>query len=150
MGSEFIVTVCPTPSHSTLYWVDGGGNDGEGEPRIERCHLDGSNRTTVVSGDLGRPRGIAVDNPVGVEEGEGRIYWTDNLNGKIESASLNNDSDRRVEIGEHCWAWLVLYSDLCTLDPAPCLTFRYYTLTLGPFYALWSLYFGPCTLTFAL
>ena len=65
--------------------------------------MDGSNRSVLVLDALGRPRAIAVDNPIGQEEGEGRVYWTDNLYQRIESVSLNG-SHRRVEIGGCCLA----------------------------------------------
>lgn len=77
--------------------MDGGGNSDNRTSKIEMSALDGSNMTTIIMEELGRPRAIVVDNPIGGEDG-GRIYWTDNLYKRIESASLNG-SDRRVEIG---------------------------------------------------
>ena len=86
-------------THSTLYWVDGGGNGQHRVPKIEKSAMDGSNRTTIFTEGLGRPLAITVYHPVGVSGEPGRIYWTDNLYKRIESAALNG-TDRRVEIGE--------------------------------------------------
>ncbi len=64
-------------------------------PKIVRVAMDGSNGTTVVGSNLGQPRAVAVDHPVGQEGG--RIYWTDMLRVRIESAALDG-SDRRVVV----------------------------------------------------
>lgn len=77
---------------SSLYWVDGGGNTPNSQPRIEMAAMDGSNRTTLVSNFLGQPRAIAVDHSL---DGEGRVYWTDGFYRTIESVSLDG-SDRTV------------------------------------------------------
>jgi low density lipoprotein receptor-related protein 5/6 len=39
-----------------MYWTDWGS-----KPKIERAHLDGSRRVTIVNSSLGWPNGIAVD-----------------------------------------------------------------------------------------
>ena len=81
--------------YSSLYWVDGGGNGRDRTPKIEMSAMDGSSRTTLFSGrSLGMPRAMAVDHELG-EEG-GRIYWTDDQRGRIESATLDGSDRERV------------------------------------------------------
>nr|XP_039259166.1 nidogen-like [Styela clava] len=72
-----------------VYWTDSEYD------RIEVASADGSNRMTVVSGDIVNPRGIAVD-PI-----RGRMYWTD-WNRKAPKVWVANmdGSDRRVLLSE--------------------------------------------------
>ncbi len=77
--------------------MDGGNSTTNETAKIEMSSMDGSNRTTIVSDNLGLPVAIAVNHPTG-EEG-GQIYWTDQLHGRIESATLSG-SNRRVVMGE--------------------------------------------------
>jgi len=83
------------PSHRSMYWVDAGVPGRP--PRIEKSAMDGSGRSTVVANISGQPRSVAVHHPPGAVDG--RIYWTDEMNGLIESASLEG-SDRRVDVGK--------------------------------------------------
>ena len=39
-----------------MYWTDWGDH-----PKIERADLNGNNRLTLVSGNMGWPNGIALD-----------------------------------------------------------------------------------------
>lgn len=48
--------------------------------------MDGNNRVTVVTRNVGTPMSVVVDNPTGLG---GRIYWTDAYHGSIETADLN-------------------------------------------------------------
>ncbi len=90
---EILVFIISILSLSKLYWVDAGGI----KPRIEVSYMDGSGRRAIVRKNIGLPRALVVDHPVG--QSEGRIYWTDELNGRIESASLDGEN-RTVVIGE--------------------------------------------------
>ena len=83
----FIIT------NSTLFWIDAGDNTRP--PKIESSAMDGSKRKVIISEHLGTPRAITVDYSIG--ESEGRIYWTDQLHRRIESASLNGSERRAIE-----------------------------------------------------
>ena len=69
---------------SYMYWAN-GGND----PKIERAHLDGSNRHTVVS-NITRPTGLTIDFSLKL------IFWVDGENKVIECANLNGTNRRTV------------------------------------------------------
>lgn len=74
------------PLYGFLYWTDWGDN-----PRIERAGMDGdpNTRSTVISGQLAWPNGLAIDYTLQ------RIYWADARLKKIESSKYDG-SDRRV------------------------------------------------------
>ncbi len=81
----------------SLYWIDAGDRDRDVLPKIEKSAMDGSGRHVLLSEMSGLPRGIAVHHPSrGVG---GRMYWTDEMRGVIESAALNG-SNRQVLAGE--------------------------------------------------
>ena len=73
-----------------------GSHRPTGYSKIEMAAMDGTGRTAIITSLLHLPRSITVDHPLG--ESEGRIYWTDEYLGKIESASLNG-SDRQIVMG---------------------------------------------------
>ena len=77
--------------------MDTGDREAGKPPKIETSAMDGSGRRSVVSDMSGLPRSIAVHHPPGTTGG--RIYWTDELNGVIESATLTG-SDRTVVAGK--------------------------------------------------
>ena len=54
--------------------------------------MDGTGRTVIVA--TGLPRAVAIDHPLG--SSEGRIYWTDELQGVVRSASLNGSHEEVV------------------------------------------------------
>lgn len=68
-----------------LYWSDWGES-----PRIERAYLDGSQRKVIINQDLGFPNGITIDYK------ERRLYWTDALKDRIDTADLNGN--HRVQL----------------------------------------------------
>lgn len=68
-----------------MYWTVYGKN-----PKIEKAHMDGSNRKPLIGVNLKRPTGLAIDFRLG------RLYWADEGTGKIESLFLDG-SNRRVE-----------------------------------------------------
>ncbi|XP_017777561.1 PREDICTED: protein cueball [Nicrophorus vespilloides] len=71
-----------------LYWT----NANDAKPTIEKVSLDGTERKILISDDLFRPTGIAVDQ---VAE---RLYWADIGKGiyfRIESSNLEG-KDRKV------------------------------------------------------
>jgi len=49
-----------------LYWTDNGQ-----VPKIERAHLDGSNRKIIISNGIVRPLGITID----IKTHD--VYWVD-------------------------------------------------------------------------
>lgn len=67
-----------------MYWTDWGS-----KPKIERAHLDGSRRVTIVNSSLGWPNGIAVDRE------EQLVYWGDAKMDKIEVVNVDG-TGRRV------------------------------------------------------
>lgn len=54
------------PRNRYLYWADYGQT-----PKIEKAHLDGTNRTILVSSGIITPRGLALDWQTGY------VYWVD-------------------------------------------------------------------------
>ncbi len=70
------------PSHVRTYrWMF--ITDWGEEPKIERVSMDGDNRTTIVSADLGSPSGITLDYAAR------RVYWTDPALDRIEYCSFD-------------------------------------------------------------
>lgn len=68
-----------------LYWSDWGGT-----PTIERSHLDGSQIKKILDQDLGFPNGLTIDYK------DRRLYWTDALKNRIDTADLNGQ--HRVQL----------------------------------------------------
>ena len=82
--------------------------------------MDGTGRTVIVA--TGLPRAVAIDHPLG--SSEGRIYWTDELQGVVRSASLNGSHEEVVRCtcvhvcvhGSVCMevcAWKCVYVCVC-------------------------------------
>ncbi len=61
-----------------------------GMPSISRVGMDGSNRSKVVTSDIGKPNGIAVDYL------SKKIYWTDSQLRRIEVANLDGSGRRTL------------------------------------------------------
>lgn len=68
-----------------MYWADYGSS-----PKIEKAHMDGTNRKLLIGVGLKRPTGLAIDFRVR------RLYWADEGTGKIESTLLDG-SNRRTD-----------------------------------------------------
>ena len=83
-GLGFIAT--PSSATQILYWTDGNS-------KIERSNLDGSDAQDVVTG-LDQPNGIAY------HSGESKIYWA-NGNGTSPGTSIRN-SPNAGEPEESC------------------------------------------------
>ena len=77
-----------------LFWTDWGR-----EAKIERCGMDGSRRSLIVSGHLMWPNGVAVDLL------RQRLYWTDAGLHRIETARL--DGSRRQVYFSIYWKKIV-------------------------------------------
>lgn len=60
-----------------MYWTDWGKN-----PKIERSLVDGTNRETIITGGLGWPNGLAID------EDLRQLYWGDAKVDRIETSDL--------------------------------------------------------------
>lgn len=71
-----------------MYWSDYGEI-----PKIERAHMDGKFRTTIISQNLTWPNGLAIDHDTN------KIYWTDGGTKSISFSNLDG-SDRRILIGK--------------------------------------------------
>ena len=67
-----------------MYWTVGGAS-----PQIERAHMDGTNRTVIVTG-LKRPNGLTIDFK------ERLLYWVDAENNLIECANLDGTNRNAV------------------------------------------------------
>ena len=61
-----------------MYWTDWGAN-----PKIEQAEMDGSARQTIVTGSLGWPTGLTID------QATNRLFWADAYFDRIEAANLN-------------------------------------------------------------
>lgn len=61
---------------------------------MERANLDGSERRTIVSNDLGWPNGLTLDPE------KFKIYWCDAKLDRIEYANMNG-TDRKVLISDN-------------------------------------------------
>lgn len=62
-----------------MFWSDRGDD----EPKIECANLDGSKRRAVITRDLIRPHGLALDFDLD------RLYWCDALRDVIEYANFD-------------------------------------------------------------
>ena len=96
-----------------MFWTDVGDAAQGQSAKIETAAMDGSRRKVIVSTNLGLPRAITVDNPVGLG---GRIYWSDSFLKLIESTTLEG-TDRRNLLGEECIPGVsfLVGSPLCTV-----------------------------------
>lgn len=72
------------PNLGIMFWTDG-----DNIPGIMRAGMDGTFITRIVSSNLKQPLGIAVD------QGNSRVYWTDEARSVIESAKFDG-GDRRI------------------------------------------------------
>lgn len=77
-----------SPKLRLLFWTDAGQN-----PKIERALLDGTNRTVLVSGSLGSPRGLTVD------YGSDFLYWTDDTLDAISRMATDGTQRQIVRYG---------------------------------------------------
>ena len=68
-----------------MYWSDWGSN-----PMIEQAAMDGSSRRTIVTGNLGWPNGLTIDQTTSL------LYWADAKLDKIEVSDLNGDNRRVI------------------------------------------------------
>ena len=64
-----------------MYWSDWGSN-----PMIEHAAMDGSSRRTIVTGNLGWPNGLTIDQTTNL------LYWADAKLDKIEVSNFNGDN----------------------------------------------------------
>ena len=79
---------------SYMFWSDWGSH-----PKIERAHLDGTGRRTVINSDLEWPNGLTIDYSTQ------QIYWVDALLDKIETADFSgkNRAVLKSNITTHCF-----------------------------------------------
>ena len=70
-----------------MYWNDWGNES----PKIERAHLDGTNRRTIVQSSIRWPSGLTIDYR------EQKIYWSDVNLDKVEVMDVNG-SNRRIVV----------------------------------------------------
>ena len=61
-----------------MYWTDWGV-----VPKIEKAGMDGSARQTIVTGNLGWPNGLTID------QATKRLFWADAKLDKIEVSDVN-------------------------------------------------------------
>jgi len=64
-----------------MYWTDWGEN-----AKLERSGMDGSDRTVLISNNLGWPNGLTVD------KASSQLLWADAHTERIEAADLNGAS----------------------------------------------------------
>ncbi|GAB6033184.1 Low-density lipoprotein receptor- protein 4 [Chamberlinius hualienensis] len=64
-----------------MYWTNWGI-----KPEIERAGMDGSNRLTIISENLGYPNGLTIDRPFS------RLIWADANTHVIEMSDLNGNN----------------------------------------------------------
>ncbi|NXN98396.1 LRP2 protein, partial [Rhinopomastus cyanomelas] len=67
--------IAVNPKRGLMYWTDWGR-----QPKIECAWMDGQQRQTLVSEDLGWPTGLSID-----YLNNDRIYWSDSKENTIES-----------------------------------------------------------------
>lgn len=70
-----------------MYWSQWGEMS-----KIERAHMDGTNRMIIVSTNLSAPNGLAVDHS------GGKIYWADGPSKSIEFADIDG-KNRKILLG---------------------------------------------------
>jgi len=81
-----------------MFWTDWGR-----EAKIERCGMDGSQRSVVVGDDVTWPNSVAIDDRLQ------RLYWTDAGLHRIETSRLDG-SHRKVHTGVAASCGLVVES----------------------------------------
>ncbi|EDW86389.2 uncharacterized protein Dwil_GK17732 [Drosophila willistoni] len=77
------------PGEALAFWSDWGPN-----PKIERAHMDGSQRQVIISKGVTWPNGLAIDYP------NHKIYWADAKQHAIECSNLDG-SDRIKILSTH-------------------------------------------------
>lgn len=77
------------PGEALAFWSDWGPN-----PKIERAHMDGSQRQVIISKGVTWPNGLAIDYP------NSKIYWADAKQHAIECSNLDG-SDRIKVLSTH-------------------------------------------------
>ncbi len=70
---------------SMMYWTYWGAN-----PKIEQAQMDGSARRTIVTGNLGWPNGLTID------QATNRLFWADAKLDKIEVSDLNGGNRQLI------------------------------------------------------
>ena len=68
-----------------MFWSDWGV-----APRIERAHLDGTGRSSIISDHVGWPNGLCIDTTAK------KIYWADARLDRIESAGLRGENRKQL------------------------------------------------------
>ncbi|XP_044525030.1 low-density lipoprotein receptor-related protein 2 [Gracilinanus agilis] len=81
--------VVVNPKLGFMYWTDWGS-----QPKIECAWMDGQQRQTLISDDLGWPTGLSID-----YLNNDRIYWSDSKENIIESMK-HDGTDRRLVSSE--------------------------------------------------
>ena len=93
--------------HSHMFWSDAGNPRLGVSGKIERADMDGNNRRAIVTSLVGSPRSVAVYNPTGFG---GRIYWTDQFNGVIDTTDLHGND--RFNLISECVKEKTLLSEI--------------------------------------
>ncbi|XP_031410157.1 low-density lipoprotein receptor-related protein 2-like [Meleagris gallopavo] len=78
--------IAVNPKRGLMYWTDWGR-----QPKIECAWMDGQQRQTLVSEDLGWPTGLSID-----YLNNDRIYWSDSKENIIES--MRHDGTDRTTV----------------------------------------------------
>ncbi|ALC49629.1 CG8909 [Drosophila busckii] len=73
------------PGEALAFWSDWGPN-----PKIERAHMDGSQRQVIISKGVTWPNGLAIDFP------NGKLYWADAKQHAIECSNLDGSERTKV------------------------------------------------------
>ena len=68
-----------------MYWTDWGAN-----PKIEQAGMDGSARQAIVTGNLGWPNGLTIDQTTN------RLFWADAYLDKIEMSDLTGGNRQLI------------------------------------------------------
>ena len=69
-----------------MYWTDWGAN-----PKIEQAGMDGSARRAIVTGNLGWPNGLTID------QNTNRLFWADASLDKIEVSDLDGGNRQHIK-----------------------------------------------------
>jgi len=106
-----------------MYWADWGV-----EPKIERAHLDGSDRTVLLNTSVKAPVGLALDHDANV------LYWCDQQLQKLDALDLTSLQSRTVianvtdcmgvaVLGEYVY-WADVYVSTIQLFATSCFVVR--------------------------
>lgn len=68
-----------------MFWTNWGLNGAAETTKIERAQLDGSGRRAIVSTELDKPNGLALDAK------SGRLYWANYGRARIESCEVTGN-----------------------------------------------------------